>query len=385
MQVLGEAKFYVRIIGESFKQQRVEISASADDALNQHIVALDSIQDEILIHRKHSEARPKLVSSSAGVRILLQQLEPFVDGFEEPIRCLEAAAARRRSTRSRQRRHELAARSGAPSARRGGALCLDSTTKTVFGIFDESLHGFLRNGNSLAAREFRVGFVKHRKNFETPAFALFPQRQRLLNGILFAGEATALDGFLYEHALVGSELHVHKKILAQRLTYGRPRGFMAHSRRAAVWILTLATTTYATANASAPAASAEVDLTTIEILTTGGNARSRLAIAKTTLAISPAVLAIRGNRTAASTDTIHVMMRAGPTASAATFRVMPLPATWTCREDASARSCTTVIVSVAGCFEGTKRRADLAQDRLLDRWLLRGQDMGHVQSQNTRC
>jgi hypothetical protein len=61
----------------------------------------------------------------------------------------------------------------------------------VLGIFDEPLHEFLRNGNSLAAREFRVGFVKHRKNFETPAFALFPQRQRVLNGILFAGEAIA--------------------------------------------------------------------------------------------------------------------------------------------------------------------------------------------------
>jgi hypothetical protein len=36
---------------------------------------------------------------------------------------------------------------------------------------------------------------------------------------------------------------------------------------------------------------------------------------------------------------------AGPTASAVTIRVMCSPATWTCREDVSARSCAIVIAS----------------------------------------
>ena len=93
----------------------------------------------------------------------------------------------------------------------------------------------------------------------------------------------------------------------------------------AIWIVTLATTTtHEATNASALTASAEMDLTTIGIGTTGGNARSRLAVTQTTLAISRAVLAIRGNRTAASRDTIHVMMPAGPPASASRLRAMSL-------------------------------------------------------------
>jgi hypothetical protein len=70
--------------------------------------------------------------------------------------------------------------------------------------------------------------------------------------------------------------------------------------------------------------------------TTGGT-RDRVSRSHRRRSRSPGVLAIRGNRTAASTDTIPVMVRAGPNASAATLRAMSLAATWTCREDASAR------------------------------------------------
>src|SRR2546426_6306022 len=46
---------------------------------------------------------------------------------------------------------------------------------------------------------------------------------------------------------------------------------------------------------------------------------------------------------------------AGTTASAATIRVTSSPATWTCREDANARSCTIVIASTRCAVQNRER------------------------------
>lgn len=100
-----------------------------------------------------------------------------------------------------------------PSARRGGTLSGNSTTEALFDLFGERFHGFFSNGNPLTTGEFRVSFVKHREDFQASALALFPQRQRFLNGLFFARKPAALDGLLDEGSLIGRQLHVHKGIV----------------------------------------------------------------------------------------------------------------------------------------------------------------------------
>src|SRR6266850_1283363 len=54
---------------------------------------------EVSSYRKDAETRAKLVSSSARMRILLEQKDPLVDGFEEPVRRVETAALHRNVVR----------------------------------------------------------------------------------------------------------------------------------------------------------------------------------------------------------------------------------------------------------------------------------------------
>ena len=101
-------------------------------------------------------------------------------------------------------------RGDAPSARCRRTLDLDPTTKTLLRFFGEHLHGLFRDRYAFAACERGVGLVDHRHEFETPALALFPKRQRLLDGLFLAGEASALDGLLNEGLLIGSQLDLQR-------------------------------------------------------------------------------------------------------------------------------------------------------------------------------
>jgi hypothetical protein len=73
-------------------QQRFQIAAASNDAIDHYIVTVDPIQKDVLAHRKAAHARPKLVSPTASLRMLPEQSESFAYGLDQAISDLEAAA-----------------------------------------------------------------------------------------------------------------------------------------------------------------------------------------------------------------------------------------------------------------------------------------------------
>jgi hypothetical protein len=83
---------------------------------------------------------------------------------------------------------------------------LNSTAETLLRFLDEHFHGFVRNRYALAACEGCVSLIEHRDNLEPTPLAFFAERQRLVDGLFFGGEASAFDRFLNEGLLIGSQL-----------------------------------------------------------------------------------------------------------------------------------------------------------------------------------
>ena len=134
---------------------------------------------------------------------------PFAEPDGLRSRCFDRP---QRKTRVRRNRLAPRVRRGAPSAGLG-ALGGETTAALLLDVFRQSLHGLLGYRNPLPTRERGVRFVQHREDFEPPAFAFFPERQRFLNGLFLAAESTALDSVLHEGALVWGQLDVHIDIV----------------------------------------------------------------------------------------------------------------------------------------------------------------------------
>ena len=72
--------------------QIFEVPAAPNNTLNQHIVTVDAVEHQVLADGKRAQARPQVIAASARLRILPDQQEPVVDGFEEAVGGLETAA-----------------------------------------------------------------------------------------------------------------------------------------------------------------------------------------------------------------------------------------------------------------------------------------------------
>lgn len=63
-----------------------------DNALNQDVASLDSVQDEVPPRWEDPKAPTKVVATPTGVRVLTQQEKPAVEGLEEAICDFDTAA-----------------------------------------------------------------------------------------------------------------------------------------------------------------------------------------------------------------------------------------------------------------------------------------------------
>jgi hypothetical protein len=79
-------------------QGSFEVAATSNHTLNQRIVTFNAIEHEIVIHRECPQVGSKIVTPAVGARILTEQQEPSVDGFEEAAedRCANSCNLRNR-------------------------------------------------------------------------------------------------------------------------------------------------------------------------------------------------------------------------------------------------------------------------------------------------
>ena len=71
------------------------------------------------------------------------------------------------------------------------------------------LHGFRRNGETLASCQGCLGSINCRQNLGAATLARFPERQGLLHRIFCATQAPRLDGVADERFLVWGEVNIH--------------------------------------------------------------------------------------------------------------------------------------------------------------------------------
>jgi hypothetical protein len=81
--------------------------------------------------------------------------------------------------------------------------CIDTPPNSLLALVGECLRVLFRfEFSAFPARKTGFCLFNHRDDFEAPALALFPQRQRFLNCLFLAGKPAALDGLLHERTLV---------------------------------------------------------------------------------------------------------------------------------------------------------------------------------------
>jgi hypothetical protein len=71
----------------------LNVPTAAQDAKNQNIFVLETVDDEVFTHRKAPEARAQIVVSAAtDVGIIGNQKKPICDGINQAVCNLDARA-----------------------------------------------------------------------------------------------------------------------------------------------------------------------------------------------------------------------------------------------------------------------------------------------------
>jgi hypothetical protein len=71
-------------------------------------------------------------------------------------------------------------------------------------------HGFLGDHAAFTASKGSSGIVERQEKFRALPFAVFPQRQGLLHGVLFGAQPSAFNRAAGESSLIRGKVHAHR-------------------------------------------------------------------------------------------------------------------------------------------------------------------------------
>jgi len=168
------------------------------------------IDDHLLAYRKTTQTWTQiLVPSATGVRMPGKHEKTLSNRINESVRNLDAAAFSRGVVPDIVK---FGSGLGCNAMRhQREEVCSEATgATTLFHFFGQLSHGFLSDIMPLAVCEGSLCSIDGRENFRAGALTLFPERQSLLDSLVFAVQSSALNCLADEGFLIGREMYFHR-------------------------------------------------------------------------------------------------------------------------------------------------------------------------------